>query len=149
MFWKCFTVAIGHTLTGKSITRALHTHFLLESVLTTELLSRFFPSPELEEMVEADEVSEGFDVDVDVDVDVGSDSEHGYETNTAEEREDEIETKEEDFDDDGKNYKNEGLEDEMTWMLSRDQVSHIRRLYELVGEDYDKGMDCIENSEVF
>ena len=28
-------------------------------------------------------------------------------------------------------------------------MSHNQRLYELVGEDYDKGMDCIEKSEVF
>ena len=44
---ECFgnvygTVAIGHMLNGKAITRALRAHFLLESVLTTELLSRFF-----------------------------------------------------------------------------------------------------------
>ena len=44
---ECFgnvygTVATGHILAGKAIARALRSHFLLESVLTTELVSLFF-----------------------------------------------------------------------------------------------------------
>lgn len=120
-------VAVTHILTGKAIARALRGFFMLESVLTSRLLSQFFPEVVSKEFAENEN-------DITSDMDDGS---------SSDETESDYDINEDN--DDGVTSEDPVRNENNVKQLSDIEVKNIESLCDVIQKDYQRGLDEISN----
>ena len=128
-------------LTGKAIARSLRAHFLLETALTTEIMKVFFPKShsteeEKQKSNDAEEDDDDYDDEDDYhDADNHSPNEVIYDVSSNEGIQSDI------------NVVDDKIQDGERF--SEERCCAIVQLCKLIEDDFEKGVEAIEKSELF